>query len=67
MANEGMVKIGDFGMAADIGPGEDGQEGDAKYMAPELLNSRDRYEQHRETLSLTTARNTYCIPLKTLH
>ena len=62
-----MVKIGDFGMAADIGPGEDGQEGDAKYMAPELLNSRDRYEQHRETLSLTTARNTYCIPLKTLH
>ena len=42
MANEGTVKIGDFGMAADIGPGEDGQEGDAKYMATELMNSRDR-------------------------
>ena len=30
-------------MAADIGQGEDGHEGDTKYMAKELLNSQDRY------------------------
>ena len=34
-----MCKIGDFGMAGDIGTSEDGQEGDQKYMAPELLAS----------------------------
>ncbi|KAL7562192.1 hypothetical protein ACA910_013450 [Epithemia clementina (nom. ined.)] len=34
-----MCKIGDFGMAGDIGTSEDGQEGDQKYMAPELLSS----------------------------
>jgi serine/threonine protein kinase len=32
-----MCKIGDFGMAGDIGSSDDGQEGDQKYMAPELL------------------------------
>jgi membrane-associated tyrosine/threonine-specific cdc2-inhibitory kinase len=34
-----MCKIGDFGMAGVIGSSEDGQEGDQKYMAPELLVS----------------------------
>lgn len=34
-----ICKIGDFGMAAAIGSIEDGQEGDQKYMAPELLNN----------------------------
>lgn len=33
-----MCKIGDFGMAGDIGTSEDGQEGDQKYMAGELLS-----------------------------
>lgn len=33
-----LVKIGDFGIAGDIGTSEDGQEGDTKYMAPELLS-----------------------------
>jgi serine/threonine protein kinase len=26
---EGVIKIGDFGMASDIGKGEDGHEGDS--------------------------------------
>jgi len=34
-----MCKIGDFGMAGDIGSSEDGQEGDQHYMAPELMSS----------------------------
>lgn len=34
-----MCKIGDFGMAGDIGTAEDGQEGDTMYMPPELLSS----------------------------
>lgn len=38
-----MCKIGDFGMAGDIGTSEDGQEGDQKYMAPELLASDVRH------------------------
>lgn len=32
-----MCKIGDFGMSGEIGSSEDGQEGDQRYMAPELL------------------------------
>jgi serine/threonine-protein kinase RIO1 len=40
---EGVIKIGDFGMAAEQGKGEDGHEGDTRYMAPELLDSSDRY------------------------
>jgi serine/threonine protein kinase len=38
-----MLKIGDFGMAGDVGTSEDGQEGDASYMAPELLSSGARH------------------------
>jgi len=34
-----ICKIGDFGMAGDIGTAEDGQEGDTIYMPPELLSS----------------------------
>jgi serine/threonine protein kinase len=34
-----MCKIGDFGMAGQVGSSEDGQEGDTMYMAPELLQS----------------------------
>lgn len=34
-----MCKIGDFELAGDIGTSEDGQEGDQKYMAPELLST----------------------------
>jgi serine/threonine protein kinase len=34
-----MCKIGDFGMAGDIGTSADGLEGDARYMSPELLSS----------------------------
>ena len=37
-----MCKIGDFGMAGDIGSQGDGQEGDARYMPPELLSSVTR-------------------------
>jgi serine/threonine protein kinase len=37
-----MCKIGDFGMAGDIGSSGDGQEGDARYMPPELLSSGAR-------------------------
>jgi len=38
-----MCKIGDFGMAGEIGTIEDGQEGDQKYMAPELLTNEVRH------------------------
>ena len=37
-----MCKIGDFGMAGDIGTTADGQEGDTKYMPQELLASGER-------------------------
>jgi membrane-associated tyrosine/threonine-specific cdc2-inhibitory kinase len=37
-----MCKIGDFGMAGDIGSSSDGQEGDTRYMPPELLSSITR-------------------------
>ena len=40
---EGVIKIGDFGTAAELGKGEDGHEGDTRYMALELLDSSDRY------------------------
>jgi len=34
-----ICKIGDFGLAGDIGSRDDGQEGDTSYMANELLSS----------------------------
>ena len=34
-----ICKIGDFGLAGDIGSSDDGQEGDTSYMANELLSS----------------------------
>ena len=34
-----ICKIGDFGLAGDIGVDDDGQEGDTAYMANELLSS----------------------------
>ncbi len=34
-----LCKIGDFGMAGEIGTSEDGQEGDTAYMPSELLTS----------------------------
>lgn len=34
-----ICKIGDFGMAGEIGSSEDGQEGDAKYMPQEVLST----------------------------
>lgn len=37
-----MCKIGDFGMAGEVGTAEDGQEGDTVYMAPELLSSSEK-------------------------
>jgi len=38
-----MCKIGDFGMAGDIGVVEDGQEGDTTYMPSELLSSASKH------------------------
>jgi len=38
-----MCKIGDFGMAGTIGSSGDGQEGDTRYMPPELLTSARRH------------------------
>ena len=40
---KGLIKIGDFGMAAKAGSREDGKEGDNKYMANELLNNCERH------------------------
>ena len=39
----GVIKIGDFGMAARVCSKEDGKEGDTKYMANELLNNCERH------------------------
>eukprot|EP00751_Fragilariopsis_kerguelensis_P027502 CAMPEP_0170881100 /NCGR_PEP_ID=MMETSP0734-20130129/32846_1 /TAXON_ID=186038 /ORGANISM="Fragilariopsis kerguelensis, Strain L26-C5" /LENGTH=1334 /DNA_ID=CAMNT_0011264783 /DNA_START=200 /DNA_END=4207 /DNA_ORIENTATION=- len=38
-----MCKIGDFGMAGTIGSSGDGQEGDTRYMPPELLTSATKH------------------------
>ncbi|GKY91311.1 hypothetical protein MPSEU_000103300 [Mayamaea pseudoterrestris] len=46
-----IAKIGDFGMAGDIGSSEDGQEGDQKYMAGEVLVS-DRKHPSADIFSL---------------
>ena len=43
IADGGVVKIGDFGMTTEQGRGDDGHEGDTIYMAPELLDSCDRF------------------------
>lgn len=40
-----MCKIGDFGMAGEIGTSADGLEGDTCYMPPELLASGKRHPQ----------------------
>jgi len=37
-----MCKIGDFGLAGSIGCSGDGQEGDTRYLPPELLTSSTR-------------------------
>ena len=39
IGDNGVLKIGDFGMATMQGVGDDGEEGDQRYMAPELLLS----------------------------
>ena len=38
-----MCKIGDFGLAGSIGSSSDGQEGDTRYLPPELLTSATRH------------------------
>ncbi|KAL7493887.1 hypothetical protein ACHAWT_006411 [Skeletonema menzelii] len=38
-----ICKIGDFGLAGDIGSSDDGQEGDTSYMANELLSSSSKH------------------------
>jgi len=38
-----LCKIGDFGMAGEIGTSEDGQEGDTAYMPSELLGNAEKH------------------------
>ena len=38
-----MCKIGDFGLAGSIGSSAEGQEGDTRYLPPELLTSATRH------------------------
>ena len=47
-----LCKIGDFGMARTIGSSEDGQEGDQKYMALELLDSGVKMHPSADIFSL---------------
>eukprot|EP01038_Epipyxis_sp_PR26KG_P006644 gene6644-9120_t len=43
ITNDGIIKIGDFGVATKVGRiTEDGHEGDNRYMAFEVLNDLDR-------------------------
>ena len=46
-----LCKIGDFGLAGEIGSSEDGQEGDQKFMAPELLTT-DKKHSSADVFSL---------------
>jgi serine/threonine protein kinase len=39
ITEDGVLKLGDLGMARPVDTNEDGLEGDARYIAPELLNS----------------------------
>jgi membrane-associated tyrosine/threonine-specific cdc2-inhibitory kinase len=39
ISDTGLIKIGDFGMAAQNGSKEDGHEGDSRYLAMELMNN----------------------------
>jgi len=61
VTHAGLVKIGDFGMAAVIGQGEDGREGDTRYMAPELLESSDR-QPPADMFSLGLTLYELCLP-----
>ena len=40
ISRDGVFKLGDFGMSSEMGQLEDGQEGDNRYMAKELLRGR---------------------------
>jgi serine/threonine protein kinase len=46
-----LCKIGDFGMTREIGSSDDGEEGDQKYMASEVLDSGKK-ESSADMLSL---------------
>ena len=61
ISDVGMVKIGDFGMAAEQGIGEDGREGDTRYLAPELLQSSDR-QPSADIFSLGLTLYEICVP-----
>ena len=39
ITEDGVLKLGDLGMTRPVDCNEDGLEGDARYIAPELLNS----------------------------
>ena len=45
ITNDGILKLGDLGMARPVQTNEDGLEGDARYMAPELLNGSIKTRQ----------------------
>lgn len=42
ISSSGILKLADFGLATDQGISGDGNEGDNRYMAPELLQSNER-------------------------
>jgi serine/threonine protein kinase len=42
ISSSGILKLADFGLATDQGVSGDGNEGDNRYMAPELLQSNER-------------------------
>ena len=45
ITDDGILKLGDLGMARPVQTNEDGLEGDARYMAPELLNGSIKTRQ----------------------
>lgn len=47
-----LLKIGDFGIAGDIGTSDDGQEGDTSYMPPELLVTGTKRHPSADIFSL---------------
>ena len=52
LANDGNLKLADFGLASKIGESVDGTEGDARYLAPELLDDNVGCDPANDIFSL---------------
>ena len=61
IGGDGVLKIGDFGNAVEIGEDRDGSEGDTRYMPAELLESSFK-EPSADVFSLGLTAYELCLP-----